>query len=267
MSPTPPIVLSIAATDPTSGAGIQADLLTLAALGCHPVSVVTAITAQDTHGVEGVFALDAQWVSRQAAVLLRDVSVAAIKIGVLGSAANAEAVANVLAAWPAIPVVLDPVLASGRGDPLADDALIAALRTQLLPRTTVLTPNLVEARRLGEVAANAGREDCARALLALGCRNVFVTGTHDDTQDVVNSLFAPAGKVREDRWPRLPGAHHGSGCTLAAALAGFIALGRALPEAAQAAQEFTWHALAGGFGAGGGQQIPDRFFGTRRAPA
>ncbi|HEY5635920.1 MAG TPA: bifunctional hydroxymethylpyrimidine kinase/phosphomethylpyrimidine kinase [Burkholderiales bacterium] len=264
MSPPRPIVLAIAASDPTGGAGLQADLLTLAALGCHPVSVLTAITAQDTHGVKQVMPLDAEWVSRQAAVLLRDVRVAAIKIGVLGSAANVAAVAAVLDAQPGVPVVLDPVLASGRGDALADEALIAVLRSQLLPRVTVLTPNLPEARRLAGDAA-AGREACARALMELGCRHVLVTGTHDGTDEVVNTLFAREGVLREDRWPRLPGEFHGSGCTLASALAALIALGRALPDAAREAQDFTWQALAGGFAAGRGQAIPDRFF-RARAP-
>lgn len=264
MSPPRPIVLAIAASDPTGGAGLQADVLTLAAFGCHPVSVLTAITAQDTHGVEAVMPLDAGWVSRQAAVLLGDVRIAAIKLGVLGSAANAAAVAAVLDAQPGVPVVLDPVLASGRGDALADEALIAVLRSQLLPRVTVLTPNLPEARRLAGDAA-AGREACARALLELGCRNVLVTGTHDDTAEVVNTLFAPEGVLREDRWPRLPGEFHGSGCTLASALAALLALGRPLPDAARAAQDFTWQALTGGFAVGGGQAIPDRFF-RARAP-
>jgi len=261
MSPPRPIVLAIAASDPTGGAGIQADLLTLAALGCHPVSVLTAITAQDSHGVEAMMPLNAEWISRQASVLLRDVRVAAIKIGVLGSANNAAAVAAVLDTQPGIPVVLDPVLASGRGDTLADEALIAVLRTQLLRRVTVLTPNLPEARRLAGDAA-AGREACAKSLLELGCRHVLITGTHDETTEVVNTLFAPEGVLREDRWPRLPGAFHGSGCTLASALAALLALGRPLPDAAREAQDFTWQALAGGFAAGSGQAIPDRFFRT-----
>src|SRR5262245_47989791 len=124
MSAAPPIVLSFAASDPTGGAGVQADLLTIASLGCHPATVLTAITVQDTHGVTRLEPLAAELVTAQARALLADMPVAAFKTGVLASAANVEAVAAVLAAHPAVPVVADPVLASGRGDPLADEGVI-----------------------------------------------------------------------------------------------------------------------------------------------
>ncbi len=248
MPSAPVLVLSFAATDPTGGAGLQADLLTLAALGCHPLSVVTAVTVQDTRGVHRMQVLDAQLVAEQAQRLLDELPVAAFKIGVVGSAANAQAIAAVLARHPRLPVVLDPVLASGRGDPLADAAVLAALREHLLPRTTVLTPNTLEARALGGVAA----------CLARGCQYVLLTGTHAETAEVVNTLHGARGLVREDRWPRLPGSYHGSGCTLAAALAARLALGDAVPLAARAAQEFTWRALERGFKPGDGQHLPWR---------
>lgn len=244
----PPLVLSFAATDPTGGAGLQADVLTLAALGCHPLSVATAITVQDTHGVARVQALDAQLVAEQAVRLLAELPVAAFKIGVVASAANAQAIGAVLAAHPRVPVVLDPVLASGRGDALADRAVLEALRVHLLPRTSVLTPNTLEVRALGGVAA----------CLARGCRYVLVTGTHADTPEVVNTLYGAAGVVREDRWPRLPASYHGSGCTLASAIAARLAHGDAVPEAARAAQDYTWHALERGFRPASGQHLPRR---------
>ena len=244
----PPLVLSFAATDPTGGAGLQADVLTLAALGCHPLSVATAITVQDTHGVARVQALDAQLVAEQAVYLLAELPVAAFKIGVVASAANAQAIGAVLAAHPRVPVVLDPVLASGRGDALADRAVLEALRVHLLPRTSVLTPNPLEVRALGGVAA----------CLARGCRYVLVTGTHADTPEVVNTLYGAAGVVREDRWPRLPASYHGSGCTLASAIAARLAHGDAVPEAARAAQDYTWHALERGFRPASGQHLPRR---------
>jgi len=248
MPSAPALVLSFAATDPTGGAGLQADLLTLAALGCHPLSVVTAVTVQDTQGVHRMQVLEAQLVAEQAQRLLDELPVAAFKIGVVGSAANAQAIAAVLARHPRLPVVLDPVLASGRGDPLADAAVLAALREHLLPRTTVLTPNTLEAHALGGVAA----------CLARGCEYVLLTGTHAETTEVVNTLHGAGGMVREDRWPRLPGSYHGSGCTLAAALAARLALGDAVPQAARAAQEFTWRALERGFKPGSGQYLPWR---------
>src|SRR5689334_14962603 len=166
----PPMVLSFAASDPTSGAGLQADLLTLAALGCHPLSVVTALTVQDTSGVARMLAMEPAWISEQATRVLADIAVAAFKAGVLGSAANVRAVSEVVAAHAGAPLVVDPVLASGRGDRLADEDAIEALRESLLPRTTVLTPNSIEARRL------AGERDlaaCARALADHGCEYVL----------------------------------------------------------------------------------------------
>ena len=244
----PPLVLSFAATDPTGGAGLQADVLTLAALGCHPLSVLTAVTVQDTRGVSRMQALDARLVAEQAERLLAEVAVAAFKIGVVASAANAQAIAAVLAAHPRVPVVLDPVLASGRGDALAGSATLEALRAHLLPRTTVLTPNTLEALALGGVAA----------CLARGCQYVLVTGTHADTPEVVNTLHGAAGVVREDRWPRLPASYHGSGCTLASAIAARLAHGDPVPEAARAAQDYTWHALERGFRPASGQHLPVR---------
>lgn len=244
----PPIVLTFAASDPTGGAGLQADLLTLAALGCHPLSVVTALTVQDTRGVDSLDAVDAALVERQAAKLLAEMKVAAFKLGVLGSAANVRAVAGIVARHPRVPLVLDPVLASGRGDPLASDVVVDALLELIVPRATLATPNTVEAKRLGG----------ERALLDRGCRYVLVTGTHADTKDVVNTLHDASGKVREDRWPRLPGSYHGSGCTLASACAAHLAHGLAMGDAVRTAQEFTWRSLSAGFRPADGQFIPWR---------
>jgi hydroxymethylpyrimidine/phosphomethylpyrimidine kinase len=146
----PPMVLSFAASDPSGGAGLQADLMTASALGCHALSVTTALTVQDSVGVASILAIDADWVEDQARTLLEDMPVAAFKIGLLGSAENMLIIAEILADYPLLPVVLDPVLASGRGDELADEEMIATLREVLLPLTTILTPNSLEARRLAE---------------------------------------------------------------------------------------------------------------------
>src|SRR5262249_35726005 len=144
----PPIVLTFSASDPSGGAGMQADLLTLASMGCHPLSVLTAITVQDTLGVEGVMALDAEWIADQARCLLEDIPVDAFKIGVLGSVENITAIAEIISDYPDIPLILDPVLASGRGDELATDDMTHALRELLLPQTTLVPPNSTEARPL-----------------------------------------------------------------------------------------------------------------------
>lgn len=252
---SPPLVLVFAASDPTGGAGLQADVLTLAARGCHPLSVLTGITVQDTRGVLALRAVEPDWVAEQARAVLAEMRVRAIKIGVLASAKNAAAVARVLAAHPDVPVVVDPVLASGRGDPLADDNLLEALRAEILPRATVLTPNSLEARRLAGLPDLA---ECAPRLLEMGCRHVLVTGTHEDTKDVVHTLYGRQGIARADRWPRLPQDYHGSGCTLASALAAALAKGMDVAAAAYDAQAFTWKALEAGFKPGRGQFIPAR---------
>src|SRR4249920_3172029 len=140
----PPLVLTFAASDPSGGAGLQADLLTLASMGCHPLSVVTAITVQDTLGIEGVQVLDAEWVADQARCLLEDVPVDAFKIGVLGSVENIAAIAEIISDYPDVPLILDPVLASGRGDELATEEMTRALRELILPQTTIVTPNSLE---------------------------------------------------------------------------------------------------------------------------
>ncbi len=265
VSSHPPCVLSFAASDPTGGAGVQADLLTLAALGCHPLSVVTALTVQDTQGVQSVQPVAAAQVAAQADCLLADIAVAAFKLGVLGSEENIVAIAERLARHPRTPVVLDPVLASGRGDPLASEAMLEALRKRLLPRATLVTPNSIEARRLAGEAEDAPLEACARRLIEFGCANVLITGTHEAGSEVINTLYDARGVVRADRWQRLPGSYHGSGCTLASAIAARLAHGRSLAQAVREAEEYTWHALAAGFKPGGGQFIPDRMFAARRS--
>ena len=246
----PPLALTFAASDPTGGAGLQADLLTLAALGCHPLSVVTGLTVQDTSGVEHLEAVDAALVARQAERVLAETRVAAFKVGVVGSAANARVIAAITAARAEVPLVLDPVLASGRGDLLAGDAVVQALLEFLVPRASVVTPNTLEEAQLGG----------AKRLLERGCRYVLVTGTHDSTAEVVNRLYDRGGLVREDRWPRLPGSYHGSGCTLASAIAALLAKGHPVPDAVREAQEFTWRSLAAAFRIGAGQALPNRFF-------
>lgn len=272
----PPIVLSFAASDPTGGAGIQADIMTLASMGCHPLTVITAITVQDTAGVEDVLPIDADWVSDQARALLEDVPVAAFKLGLLGSVENIVAIAEIIADYPDIPLIFDPVLASGRGDQFANEDMIDAMIELLLPQTTVITPNSLEARRL---AVDEERDDkdeengpvslaeCARRLIVAGSEFVLITGTHENTEQVINTLYGTHGMVRSDNWERLPGSYHGSGCTLASAIAANLANGLEIAEAVKDAQDYTWQALAAGFRPGMGQYLPDRFFWAREIPA
>ncbi len=264
-SAAPPAVLAFAATDPTSGAGLQADILTLASMGCLPLSVVTAITVQDSAGVESFLALDPDWVADQARCILEDIPVVAFKMGVLASPEIVTVVAEVVSDYPDIPLVLDPVFASGRGDEFGGDDLVAAIRELLVPQSTVVTPNIPELRRLSDSddEDDADHGECARRLLDMGCEYVLVTGTHDATASVVNTLHHRDGVVRSDTWQRLPGSYHGSGCTLASAIAANLARGLEVADAAYEAQDYTWRALQRAFRPGMGQYIPDRLFWAR----
>jgi hydroxymethylpyrimidine/phosphomethylpyrimidine kinase len=264
--PSPPLVLVFAASDPSAGAGIQADLLTLASLGCHPVTALTALTVQDTVGVHSVHPVAAELLEQQARTVLEDMPVAAFKIGVLASVENVVAVAEILSDYPEIPLIFDPVLASGRGDDLSGEEIISAMRELLLPQTTLLTPNAPEARRLAESdddETEPSIDVCAQRLIEMGAQYVLITGTHENTPKVVNTLYGPDGVIRRDDWERLPGSYHGSGCTLASAIAGCIAGGAGIEDAVRDAQDYTWQTLANGFRSGMGQFIPDRFFWAR----
>jgi hydroxymethylpyrimidine/phosphomethylpyrimidine kinase len=262
-APSLPAVLTFAASDPTSGAGLQADLLALASMGCYPLSVVTALTVQDTAGVESFLPIDPDWVADQARCLLEDMPVAAFKMGMLGSTDIVTVVAEVASDYPDVPLVLDPIFASGRGDEFASEEMVSAIRELLVPQSTVVTPNIMELRRLAGDDEDASLAECAQRLLDTGCEYVLVTGTHDSTPDVVNTLYHRGGVIRSDSWQRLPGSYHGSGCTLASALAANLARGLDIADAVYEAQDYTWQALSHAFRPGMGQYLPDRLFWAR----
>ena len=263
----PPIVLSFSANDSSGGAGTQADILTLASMGCHPLSVITAVTVQDTVGVDDVMALDPGWVADQARAVLEDMPVHVFKIGMLGSVEIIAAIAEIVSDYPDIPIVLDPVLSSGRGEELASEDMISAMRELLLPQTTIITPNSMEARRLAQDEAEDFDEldlgQCGGRILHMGCEYVLITGAHENTRQVTNTLYTASGIVRSDVWQRLTGSYHGSGCTLASAIAATLANGLPVSEGVYEAQEYTWQTLKAGFHPGMGQYLPDRLFWAR----
>ena len=261
----PPIVLTFAPSDPSGGGGMQADLLTLASMGCHALTVVTAITVQDTTGVEGVLPMEAEWVADQARCLLEDMPVDAFKIGALGSVENIAAVAEILADYPDVPLILDPALSSGRGDAQAADAMRHALRDLLLPQTTIATVNGHELRLLAENddEGELATAEAAARLCVSGCEFVLVTGTHDTSREIVNTLYNKGGVVRTDTWARLPGPFAGAGVTLAAAIAAMLANGLELADAVREAQDYAWNALRKGYRPGMGRFLPDRLFWAR----
>ncbi len=253
-----PVVLAISGCDPSGGAGIQADIEALASMGCHAAPIITALTEQNTHGASGYQSVDPELIARQIRLVCADLPIAACKIGMIGSAEIAATVREVLAEYTDIPVVLDPVLAAGAGGRLADERTCAALIEHLLPLATIVTPNSIEARRLAPAAATL--DQCAHYLLENGAEFVLITGAHEDTPQVINALYGEGRLIETWPWERLPGSYHGSGCTLAAAIAGLLAVGATPLDAVREAQEYTWETLRRGYSIGTGQRIPNRLF-------
>ena len=260
-SDNPPVVLVFAGHDPSGGAGIQADIESLASHGCHAAPVITALTIQDTQDVSGFTAVDPGDVIAQARAVLEDMPVSTFKIGMQGSIENIEVIHTILSDYPELPVVLDPVLASGHGTDLGGRDLVQAIKTLLLPLVTVLTPNSLEARILASEADTL--DACALALLDHGAEYVLITGTHENTPQVINRLYNGHQRLQSFTWGRLPHCYHGSGCTLAASIAGLLAQGLEPFTAIHEAQDFTWNALQQGYRPGLGQHLPNRFYWSR----
>lgn len=255
--PALPVVMTFAGTDPSGGAGIQADIETLVSMGCHAAPVVTAVTVQDTNQLFEFQAMEATLVVEQARAALEDIPVAAFKLGMLGSVENIEAIHTVLMDYPDVPVVLDPLITAGGGGILSTDEIIDAMVNLLFPLTTVLTPNSEEARAFAPEADTL--DACAQELLELGSEYLLITGTHENTPHVINNLYGDGQLLESYTWDRLPGAYHGSGCTLAAAIAGLLSQGLPPMTAIHEAQEFTWESLNHGYRIGMGQHIPNRW--------
>lgn len=257
---TIPAVLTISGHDPTGGAGIQADIEAIVAAGCRATSAITCLTIQDTANIHRLAASSPQLLDDQIRTLLVDMPVAAFKIGLIPDTEILAVITKVLSDHPGIPVVLDPVLASGAGAELAGDRLVTGIHEHLLPNVTLITPNSIEARRLSGAQS---LDECGRVLLSRGCRAVLITGTHETDLTVINRLYQWNSKVIASSWPRLQGSYHGSGCTLASSAAAFIASGFQLETAVQKALEYTWTSLSYGERPGKGQLLPDRLFALR----
>lgn len=249
---TPPRVLTIAGSDSGGGAGIQADLKTMLALGTHGMSVIAAVTAQNSLGVQGYWELPPEAVRAQLDSVLGDIGAQAVKTGMLASPVLVETVATALAEVE-IPVVVDPVGVSKHGDPLLEPDAVETVRTRLLPVATVVTPNLYEVEQLTGVTVDDERElrRAADAVLELGPRWVLVKGGHlpGDPVDLLTD------GTREFRFhaPRLDNRHtHGTGCTLASAVAAYLARGEDMPGAVGKAKEYVTGAIERGFALGAG---------------
>lgn len=235
-----PVVLCFSGLDPSGGAGLQADIESIAALGGLAAVACTALTVQDSQRVYGFEPVSPDLIRRQAEAVLADLPVRAIKLGMLGNGAITDMVGDLLARHPQIPVVLDPVLIANSGGSLAADDLAQGL-LRLLPRATIITPNSIEARRLAE--ADDLEESVAR-LARLGARHVLLKGGHEPGERLVNRLYRGTERLHESSTPRLPGEFHGSGCTMASALAAGLAAGLDLVAAVRQAEAFVASALA-----------------------
>ncbi|MBQ0865358.1 bifunctional hydroxymethylpyrimidine kinase/phosphomethylpyrimidine kinase [Streptomyces smyrnaeus] len=248
----PPRVLTVAGSDSGGGAGIQADLKTMLALGTHGMSVIAAVTAQNSLGVQGCWELPVEAVRAQYRSVVDDIGVQAVKTGMLASAPLVETVAELLAGTGA-PVVVDPVGVSKHGDPLLAADAVDSLRGKLLPVATVVTPNLDEVAQLTgvRVTDESGLREAAAAVLAHGPRWALIKGGHLPGEAV--DLLTDGTEEHWLRAPRHDNRHtHGTGCTLASALASYLAKGLPVPQAARAAKEYTTGAIAAGFPLGAG---------------
>ena len=256
--PKKPIILSISGHDPSGGAGIQADIETINDLGCHACSIISCLTVQDSSTVQRLIPLSTGDMLEQASALFSDMPIAVIKVGLCGSLEAVLAIEEILQSHPNIPVVFDPVLACGDGTELASAALIKAIIQRLIPLTTVLTPNSLEASKLLGTNASHSIEKNALELLALGSQYVLITGGHLSGGHVSNQLFHQQQLISTCQWPRQTGGFHGTGCTLASAIAALIALGNPIPEAVEQAQAYVNQAIKQAHQVGKGQAFLNR---------
>jgi hydroxymethylpyrimidine/phosphomethylpyrimidine kinase len=269
--------LTIAGSDSSGGAGIQADLKTFAAFGLYGASAITAVTAQSTRGIEAAVALEADLVTAQIEAVAGDLEIHATKIGMLANAAIAEAVAAAIAELDLPLVVLDPVLVSSSGDRLLDEDGVRVLCSELLPRARVVTPNLPEAEALSgrRIHSMDDAYEAARRIQDMGAAAVIITGGHANEQgsglraqgSEVVDLLLDGDTFVELRVPRVESRHtHGTGCSYASAVAAGLALGFALPDAAARAQQYVAGAIAHAPGIGHGRGPIDHFWQRRSAP-
>jgi hydroxymethylpyrimidine/phosphomethylpyrimidine kinase len=248
-------VLIIAGSDSGGGAGIQADIKTVTMHGAFAATAITALTAQNTEGVFGVLPIAPEFIRQQIEVVLDDIGADAVKTGMLHDSAVIETVAAVLAERaPSVPLVVDPVMVAKGGAPLIEEGAIGTLKTVLVPRAAVLTPNLPEAAILAgrPIDTLAAMRSAAEELLELGCRAVLLKGGHLPG-DAVHDILATPGGRREWQSPRIDTRHtHGTGCTLASAIAAGLAQGLAVEAAVDRAREYVRRAILGAPGIGRG---------------
>lgn len=255
---TRPAILCFGGLDPSGGAGLQADIEAIAYCGGHALPMATCLTVQNSVQAFSVAATDEQLLHQQAEALLQDIPVASCKIGVIPNSKIAETIAGIIAQIPDIPVILDPVLSASKGSQFSDTATIDTIKDILLPMVSVVTPNMTELAAL--TSENHSAHRCASELCSYGAKHVLLTNADSQAPEVSNALFTADGLVEEYRWPKLPHAYHGSGCTLSSALAYFLTNELDVSAAARLAQQYTWQSLQSAESLGHGQWIPNRVF-------
>ena len=256
-------ILVFAGLDPSGGAGISADIETLSNLNTHALPIVTCLTVQDTENVKRIEPVDKKLLQQQVETITQDITFQAIKIGLLSNADIIKLVAQTLLIFPNVPVIFDPILRAGGGARLTNgdsNNILKLMREKIIPLTTLITPNSVEARML---TGKKNLNDCAEELIQLGCENVLVTGEHEnDPVTVCNTLYSADDRGQLNsifyRYPRLPHKYHGSGCTLASASSVYISQNMPIAEAVQRAQDFTYNTLVHAKQLGKAQFHPDR---------
>ncbi|MCG2581310.1 MAG: hydroxymethylpyrimidine/phosphomethylpyrimidine kinase [Marinobacter sp.] len=241
--------------DPSGGAGIQADIQAVTALGCHPLPVLTCLTVQDTRNVYGASAVDAELIRQQLDCVAADAPIHAVKTGALGNADVVDVLVEFLDKHPDIPVITDPVIKAAGGGDLADEALIRAMKERLFSRAEMITPNGIELALLGNCEDPA---EAARLLMAAGCQSVLATGGHGEGPQITNTLYAREAAPLYWHIERVGGEYHGTGCTLAAAISAGRAQGLSPRAAISQAQNFVNHAILHALEVGRGQPVPDR---------
>ena len=262
-----PLVLSFGSSDPLGAIGIQADLGSFAAMGCHGLTVITAILSGDTTQITDIEAIESELLIEQARTILEDVPVAAFKLGTIGSIENVSAIAEIVSDYPEIPLIFDPFssLIPDQGQD-SEDIYIAAAEL-IIPQTTLLLASAVEISRLAETWREPSTDDTltldVQRLIESGCEYVLVTGTSTSGTEISNSLYDESGMIRHDTWNRLAGSFLGAGSTLSAGIAALVANGLDIPDAVLEAQEFTNAALAHAQRFGMGKLVPDRYFWAR----
>ncbi len=250
-----PHVLVLSGLDPSGGAGIQADIQAITALGCHPLPVLSCLTVQDTRNVYGAEAIDPDLIHRQLETLAGDSPIHAVKTGALGSAEIVDVLVDFLGRHPGIPLITDPVIKAAGGGDLADEALIARMKDRLFPLAEMLTPNGIELEMLG---GSGDPDTAALRLLETGCLSVLGTGGHGTGEDIINVLYTRDQTPKEFHVERIGGEYHGTGCTLAASIAAGRAGGLGIQAAIGQAQNFVSRAIGHALRVGKGQPVPDR---------